>query len=61
MKQRHRFIDDKEVENKFNLYKDVRKINKYRYKKLLTLKDLKDKKNSNLYNFRKTTKKLKKY
>ena len=55
LKQGQRFIDDKEVENIFKLYKEVRKINKYKCKKFLTLKDLKDKKINNIYNLRKTT------
>ena len=43
LKPGQRFIEDKEVENLFNLYKEVRRINKNRNNNFVTLKELNEK------------------
>lgn len=47
LKPGQRFIEDKEVENLFNLYKEVRRINKNRNNNFVTLKELNEKRKNN--------------
>ena len=55
LKQGQKFIDDKEVETLFNLYKEARKINKNRINKFITVKELKEIDNNKIYDFRRTS------
>ena len=55
LKQGQRFIDDKEVDKMFSLYKQVKKINKNRYNNFLTVKELSEVNNNNLFNFKRTS------
>ena len=55
LKQGQKFIDDKEVETLFNLYKEARKINKNRINKFVTVKDLKEIDNNKIYDFKRTS------
>ena len=58
LKQGQRFIDDKEVDEIFNLFKKVRKINRNRYNNFITIKELNDKNNKNLFKFRRTSRNM---
>ena len=55
LKQGQKFIDDKEVETLFNLYKEARKINKNRINKFVTVKDLREIENNKIYDFIRTS------
>ena len=56
LKQGQRFVDDKELDNIFKLFKELQRFNKNRNKDFLTFKELSSYKNSNLYNINKEDK-----
>jgi hypothetical protein len=55
LKPGQRFIDDKEVENLFNLYKEVRRINKDKTNNFVTVKELNESKNKSHISFLKSS------
>lgn len=55
LKQGQRFIEDKEVDTLFDLFKEVRRINKNRIDKFVTLKELIEKNKNIPFSFHKTT------
>ena len=57
LKPGQRFVDDKEIENLFNLFKEVRRINKNKIKNFVTVSELNENKNKNL-KFLKSSKNL---
>ena len=56
LKPGQRFVDDKEIENIFNLYKELRKINKNKNSKFITLKDLNKSLNGSDFKSKKSSK-----
>ena len=55
LKQGQRFIDDKEIDNLFNLFKEVRRINKNKINNFITVRELSETKNNNIFNFRRAS------
>jgi len=58
LKPGQRFIDDKEVDKIFNLFKEVRRINNNKINNFVTLKELNETKNKNNNKFHKTSRKI---
>lgn len=56
LKQGQRFVDDKELENIFQLFKELQRLNKNKNKDFLTFKELNEYKSANLYNVNKEDK-----
>ena len=56
LKQGQRFVDDKELDNIYKLFKELQRLNKNKNKDFLTFKELNAYKNANLYSINKEDK-----